>query len=89
MKAVKRRRAEKSKQEEAEYKHLLARRLKEKKQKHKEEVKRRHSFSISEHPKPCGSKEIPVSELLDKHERKEKQRCKQQRLKQRQLQHKQ
>ncbi|CAO3686769.1 unnamed protein product [Umbelopsis ramanniana] len=76
MQVMKKRRAEKSKEEEAEYLALLHKRLAEKKLKHRQEVKRRHSSSSasSSHPsqKTDGSKEIAVSELLEKREQMEK-----------------
>ncbi|KAG2184723.1 hypothetical protein INT43_000636, partial [Umbelopsis isabellina] len=66
LKAIKRRRAEVSKEEAAEYKKLLATRLKEAKQKHREDVKRRHSSSSSAATsKPKGPSEISVDEMLE------------------------
>lgn len=73
MQAIKKRRAEKAKEEEAEYLALLHKRLVEKKLKHRQEVKRRHSSSVS-HPsqKTDEPKDIAVSELLEKREQMEK-----------------
>ncbi|KAI9280549.1 ribosomal protein S6e-domain-containing protein [Umbelopsis sp. AD052] len=62
--ALKKKQAEKSKQEEADYLALLHKRLAEKKMKHRQEVKRRHS-STSLPQQPSGPNQIAISELLD------------------------
>jgi small subunit ribosomal protein S6e len=75
MKAMKKRRAERSKQEEAEYLALIHKRLAEKKLKHRQEVRRRHSSSLSAEQQhrssKDGQKQIAVSELLEKRKQME------------------
>ncbi|KAJ2959384.1 hypothetical protein NQZ79_g5121 [Umbelopsis isabellina] len=55
-----------SKEKAAEYKKFLATRLKQAKQKHREDVKRRHLSLSSTTAKPKGPLEISVDEILEK-----------------------
>ncbi|KAI8575433.1 hypothetical protein K450DRAFT_261701 [Umbelopsis ramanniana AG] len=71
MQALKKQRVEKSKQEEADYLALIHKRLAEKKLKHRQDVKRRHSSStLQVSQKPDGTNQIAVSELLEKDSKK-------------------